>query len=109
MRSVKHAKFVHQSEVRKSGLQILKDVYWTVLKSDDKDLWREAIASLHRHIDRLEHEVRIAAVNDAEDANAMIVNLWAWKSARRQMYSRFGNRFIHSSPHFHDQGTRKPL
>lgn len=92
---------MHQSEVKKNGLQILKDVYWTVLKSDDKDLWKEAIASLHRHIDRLEREVREAAARDDEGANAMIVNLWGWKSARRQMYARFGNRFIRS-PRSHD-------
>lgn len=101
---------MHQSEVRKSGLQILKDVYWTVLKSDDKDLWKQAIASTHQHIARLEREVREAAARDDECANAMVVNLWAWNSARRQLCARFGRKFIHiSSPSSHGETADQPF
>lgn len=87
---------MQRKEVRKLGLQILKDVFPVVLESNDKELWKEAIASIHRHIFRLEREVREAAVHNDERANAVVVNLWAWNSARRQLYARFGHRFIRS-------------
>lgn len=106
--SVKHAKVVLQSEVRKNGLRILKEVYFTVLNSDDKELWKKAIASMHRHIAELERRVKEAAANDADDANFLVTELWAWNSARRQMCSRFGHRFIRS-PRSHAQTADQPL
>jgi hypothetical protein len=105
---VKHAKFVQQNEVRKNGLQILRDVYSTVLKSDDKDLWKQAIESTHRHIAHLERKVGEAAAHDDECADAMVINLWAWNSARRQLCARFGRKFIHiSSPSSHGETAEK--
>jgi hypothetical protein len=99
---------VHQSEVRKNGLRIIKDVYFTVLDSDDKELWKEAIASMHRHIAELEWRVKEAAGNDQEDANFLVTELWAWNSARRQLCAKFGNRFIRSL-RSHAQATDEPL
>jgi hypothetical protein len=99
---------VQQSEVRKNGLRIIKDVYFMVLDSDDRSLWRSAIGSMHRHIAVLEIKVKEAAARDREDANFLVTELWAWKSARRQMCSRFGSRFIRSS-RSHAQTADQPF
>jgi hypothetical protein len=106
--SVKHDQVVHQSEVRANGLQILKDVYFTVLDSKDKELWKKAIASMHRHVAELEVRVKKAAADDAPDANFLVTELWAWNSARRQLCARFGRRFIRS-PRSHAQTADEPL
>lgn len=79
-----------------------------VLDSDDRSLWRSAIGSMHRHIAALETKVKEAAARDTEDANFLVTELWAWKSARRQMCSRFGNRFIRS-PRPHAQTADQPF
>lgn len=79
-----------------------------MIDSDDKALWRRAIGSMHRHIAALESKVKEAAARDAEDANFLVTELWAWKSARRQMCSRFGNRFIRS-PRSHVETADQPL
>lgn len=99
---------MHQNEIRKNGLRIIKAVYFTVIDSDDRTLWKRAIDSLHRHIAELETKVKDAAARDAEDANFLVTELWAWKSARRQMCSRFGDRFIRSS-RSHAQTTDQPF
>lgn len=82
-----------------------------MLESDDKELWKKAIDSTHHHIARLEQKVREAAANDDERADAMVVNLWAWNSARRQLCARFGRKFIHissPSPH-HGEAADQPF
>ncbi len=63
---------------------------------------------MHRHIAALETKVKEAAARNAEDANFLVTELWAWKSARRQMCSRFGNRFIRSSRSY-AQAADQPL
>lgn len=86
-------------------------MYWTVLESDDKELWKYALDSMHRHIAELENKVRREAAADTEDADFLVTELWAWNSARRQLCHRFGNKFIRPflSPLSHDQAADEPL
>lgn len=99
---------MHQSEVRKRGLGIIKDIYFMVLESRDKGLWKDAIDSMHQHIADLETRVRRASAEDWEDANFLVTELWAWKSARRQMCSRFGRLFILPNS-CHEERPDEPL
>lgn len=97
--------------MRKNGLRIIKDVYWTVLGSDDKELWKYALDSMHRHIAELESKVKREAAADSENANFLVTELWAWNSARRQLCHRFGKKFIRPflSPLSHGQAADQPL
>lgn len=80
-----------------------------MLGSDDRNLWKEAIQSMHHHIAMLERKVREAAANDAENANFLVTELWAWNSARRQLCARFGSKFILPSLHSHEEKSDEPL
>jgi hypothetical protein len=82
------------SEVRKGGLEILNTIYKVVLKSDDKELWKRAMDSMHKRIATLEARKHQQIMEDSEDANRTIVELWYWNSARRQFASKFGKKFI---------------
>lgn len=108
---IKHDQDVQQKEVRKNGLRIIEHVFHGVLKSEDKELWKRALNSMHRHIVELECRVRREAAANTEDADFLVTELWAWNSARRQMCARFGNKFIRPllSPSPHDQTADQSL
>lgn len=82
------------SQIEKEGKAILKDIYFIVLRSDEKELWKDAIGSMHRHIAMLESKVKESSGKNEENATDHIRNLWAWQAARREMCRQFGNKFI---------------
>ena len=82
------------SKVCKGGAEILNTIYKVVLKSDDKELWKRAMDSMHKRIATLELRKHHQIMEDSEDANRTIIELWYWNSARRQFASKFGKKFI---------------
>lgn len=80
--------------IRREGTKILNDIFYVVLLSDEKELWKKAMNSMTSHIEKLEKEARYTSYYDPDEADHLIRQLWYWQSARKQLCARFGRRFI---------------
>jgi len=80
------------SEIKKQGMQFLNDVFCAVLKSDDKELWLDAL-------DRLKHISDTALIKAkvdpfGADFNKNMINARVKANAYIQLHKLFGNKFI---------------
>ena len=91
------------SAIRRGGLEILKSIYYPVLTSSDKDLWKRALDSMHQRIYTLEVHRNEQIQTNTGDINRTIREIWFWNSARDQFLKKFGKKFIVS-----DSITFKP-
>lgn len=80
--------------IRREGTKILNDIFSVVLLSDEKKLWKKAMHSMTSHIEKLENEARYTSYHNPDEADHLIRQLWYWQSARKQLCTRFGRRFI---------------
>lgn len=83
--------------IRREGNKILDDVFSSVLQSHEKSLWKKAMHAMSQHIQKLEIDARYTSYHDPEEADHLIRQLWYWQSARKQLCSRFGKRFIRNT------------
>lgn len=68
-------------ELTREANSLIKDIFYRVIESDDKELWKKAIGSIDTHIKKLEHGDRGVA-------------LFVWIRAKQLMANRYGKKFI---------------
>ena len=82
-------KTMKQSDVKKLGKKIIDDIFPALVKSDNKKDWIKAFGFLVKKLADLEYRAGLPSATDHD-----IRELWAWSSARRQLSSLYGKRFI---------------
>lgn len=82
------------SEIYKEGSQIIKDIYYPVLATDDKELWKKAIDSMMKRISVLEHQKAIQISEESLEARETIKQIWFWEAALDQLVARYGRKFV---------------
>lgn len=82
------------SEITKQGNKILKTIYKYVLISKDKILWKKALESINKHIEKLKQEKNILIIKNDKNVNKTIMELWYWESAKKQFIKKYGKKFL---------------